>query len=403
MGAALDSTDGGIGDELLVHGAGQHAVPVAGRLACFGVVRTIARNASATQVFAMGFAKFRERAGSFWSVTGGHTAASRSASTGALQEERSADEVAAMDRGGKTAECVGKFTEDGPVKPLGIAGGGWMQRGARVDADLGGGPVTIGVIGDIKRADDDTLRNLRHFVKEFRKAGVKAVLVAGDVAETSAGARDSLDILATVEVPLLVIPGNRESYGRYKSAMADLGRRHPNLIDMARVRLVDTKRFAVVSLPGYYDPKYVHARDGCLYRDEHVLALPDIAAKGSGKPMILLAHSPPKASGKGAIDYADAGSNVGDPTMTKMLNASKAFDVGVYANLHETGGRAARADLKTRVRPGTWVKDIHLITGSANAMPWGMLDGSTSEGMAGLLDIGADGRVRYRILKAPGS
>ena len=382
LGAALDTVDGPLADELLSHGGGDAAVAVAGRLASYGVLRAVARDAPPAQVFAMGFATFRERAGVFWSISGADRPAG-----GGLQEERSAAETAAMERGGKTAECVGPFPADGAVKNLGGPSGA----------------LTLGLIADIKRADEDTLRNLRHFVQEYKKAGIQALLVAGDVSETSAGARESLNILATAGVPVLVIPGNRESTGRYRSAMADLGKRHANLVDMAKVRLVNGGGFSVVSLPGYYDPKYVHARDGCLYRDEHVAALPAIAAQASAKPVILLAHSPPKADGAGAIDYADAGANVGDPALTKMLAASGAFGVGIYANLHETGGRAARADLKTKVRPGSWVSDIHLVVGSANSMPWSMLDGGASEGMAGLLDIDAAGKVRYRILRVPGS
>ena len=399
MGAALDSTDGGVADELLAHGGGDPAVPVAGRLAAYGVVRAVARNAPPAQVMGLGYATFRERAGVFWSVSGadrpagGRAAASGGGAGGALQEERSAAEMAAMERGGKTAECVGAFPAEGAQRNV---GGGGASGGA---GGAGGGATTLGLIADIKRADDDTLRNLKSFVEQYRKAGISALLVAGDVSETSAGARESLDILATVGVPVLVIPGNRESTSRYRSAMSELGERHANLVDMARVRLVNGDGWSVVSLPGYYDPKYVHARDGCLYRDEHVAALPAIAAKATAKPVILLAHSPPKAAGTGAIDYADAGANVGDPAMTAMLQSSGAFDVGIYANLHETGGRAARADLKSKVRPGSWVGDIHLVVGSANSMPWSMLDGGSSEGMAGLLDIDAAKKVRYRILK----
>ena len=84
-----------------------------------------------------------------------------------------------------------------------------------------------------------------------------------------------------------------------------------------------------------------------------------------------------------------------------MLHGSKACNAGVYANLHEAGGRAARNNLKTKVRPGAWVSDIHLVTGSANAMAWPMLNGQVSHGMAGLLDIDGSGRLRYRILRAP--
>ena len=83
--------------------------------------------------------------------------------------------------------------------------------------------------------------------------------------------------------------------------------------------------------------------------------------------------------------------------MTKLLIGGS-FEAGVYANLHETGGRAARGNLKTRVRPGKWVKDIHLVTGASSAMPWPMLDGRVSTGMAGLLDI-KGGKLRYRILR----
>ncbi len=394
LGESLDSTDGTTGDALFVHGDGDPTLALAGRLAAYGLLRALARDDLPAQVLNLAFATFRSRATGFWS---GDT----QTASGGLVEERSSAETLALERGGKTAECVGAFPVEGSPTPLDVPGGGWTRRGARVDADLGAGAITLGVIGDIKQADDDTLRNLGHFVGEFKKAGITALLVAGDVAETSAGIRDSLEVLANVEVPVLVIPGNRESYGRYRGAMAAAAKEHGNLVDMAQIRLVDAGRFSVVSLPGYYDPRYVHAKDGCLYRPEHVAALPAIAAQGSGTPKILLAHSPPKAKGKGSIDYADAGANVGDAEMTKMLHTSKAFNAGVYANLHEAGGRAARNNLKTKVRPGAWVGDIHLVTGSANAMAWPMLNGRVSHGMAGLLDIDGSGRLRYRILRAP--
>jgi len=393
LAAALSATDPPTVDRWLVHGDGDPVLTLTARLAAYKVVRELARDDLPAEVLGLSHDVFSSRAVGFWTSTGAV------AGGGALVETRSMEEEARIARGGKTAGCLGPYTEEGDRTALDLPGGRWVRRGARVEGELAATSVTLGLVADVKRADPDTLDNLRHFMGEFRKAGVAAVLVPGDVAETTAGIRDSLDVLATAVVPVLVIPGNRESQAKYRRAMDAALQRHDNLIDMTRVRLVDTNRFAVVSLPGYYDARYTHAKDGCLYEPADVAALAAVVAKASGRPRILMAHSPPKASGKGAIDWADADANVGDPAITKLLSGGS-FEVGVYANLHETGGRAARGDLKTRVRPDRWVPDIHLVTGSANAMPWPMLDGRVSTGMAGLLDV-KGGKVRYRILRMP--
>jgi len=391
LAGALDATDAPTLDRWLVHGDADPSRPLAARLAAYSVVREIARDGLPAEVIALGFEPFHARAISFW------TPAGAVATSGTLVESRSAAEEARIARGGKTAGCVGAYSEEGQPVALDLPGGRWVLKGARLEAELGSGSVTLGLIGDIKRADDDTLANIRHFVEEFRKAGVQAILVPGDVAETTAGIRDAVDVLTSLGVPVYVIPGNRESQARYRQAMDPALKKYPHLIDMTRVRLVDTDRYAVVSLPGYYDARYTYAKDGCLYDAKDVAALAPISAKATGRPRILMAHSPPKAKGKDAIDWADANANVGDPEMTKLLRMG-GFEAGVYANLHETGGRAARGDLKTRVRPGKWVPDIHLVTGSANAMEWPMLDGRVSSGMAGLLDI-KGGKLRYRVLR----
>ena len=393
LAGALDATDAATVDRWLVHGDGDPGRPLAARLAAYSLVRELARDGLPAEVLALGYEAFHARALAFW------TPAGQEAAGGRLVEARSAAEEARIARGGKTAECVGPYSEEGPAVAQSLAGGRWMLHGSRLEGEIGAGPVTLGLIGDIKRADEDTLANVRHFVGEFRKEGVGAILVPGDVAETTAGIRDAIDVLASLGVPLFVIPGNRESQARYRHAMDAALKRHANLVDMTQVRLVDTERYAIVSLPGYYDARYTHAKDGCLYDAVQVAALAAIAARASGRPRILLAHSPPKASGKEAIDWADAGANVGDPEMTKLLRQG-GFEAGVYANLHETGGRAVRADLATRVRAGTWVPDVHLVTGSASAMPWPMLDGRVSTGMAGLLDV-RDGKLRYRVLRRP--
>jgi hypothetical protein len=390
--AGLDASDPATTDALLVDGAGDPLAPLAARISALSLVRTMVdEKKAATEVLSLDFARFRERATGFWK-------ASAAPVGGALVVEKSAAEEKAIARGGRTAEdCIGDYTEEGPAHTLTFGGTSWTRKGGRLDASLGGGSVTLGLIADIKRADDDTLKNLESFVTQYRAAGIKALLIAGDTSETAAGIQDALGVLAKLDVPILIIPGNRESQGRYRQAMRVVTKAHENVIDGTRTRLVDTNRFSVVTLPGYYDPKYVHAKDGCLYDASHLEDLKAIAAKAGGRPRILLTHGPPRAAGKTAIDFADAGANVGDPALSALL-AGGLFQVGVYANLHETGGRAARGNLKTSVKPGSWVPDIHLITGSANAMPWDMLDGSTSEGMAGLLDIKGS-KVRYRVIK----
>jgi hypothetical protein len=256
--------------------------------------------------------------------------------------------------------------------------------------------IVFGVVADVKEPNGENLFNVQKYLAFFKEQKADAVLVAGDSGETLADITVTLEHLAKSGLPTLVIPGNREPRAEFHKAIEGLAAKYPNLVDMASVRLVKFDDASVVSLPGYYDKRFIHAEEaGCLYTKADVDALAPIVAAAQ-KPVVLLAHAEPRGTGPGAID-AFADGNAGDKNLTEFLRANPVpFTIG--ANMQEAGGRAMDIE-SAPIKEGEAKAQLFLNPGPADTVAWRLNDGGWSYGMAATLTV-KGGSASYKMYKA---
>lgn len=294
--------------------------------------------------------------------------------------------------------CIASFSAEGEPSPVTLGRLEGRRAGGRLELDAPAGPVTFGVLANLKEPLPENLFNIQRYLEFFRDAGADALLVAGDSGESAREIVGVLQALADAGLPVLVIPGNRETADGWQWAMTQLGDTHPNVVDMTRVRLVQFPSAAVISLPGYHDRRYMHPRrGGCLYEEPHLAELGTILETARGSA-ILLAHSVFRGQGRSAIDFHARGGHAGDPRLTARLREHPA-PFGIFADVHEAGGRATDLDSRPlgAAKPHT---SLYLNPGLADATPWELTDGRTSHGMVALLRI-ADATATYHVLQLP--
>jgi len=163
------------------------------------------------------------------------------------------------------------------------------------------------------------------------------------------------------------------------------------------VRRVEGDGFTLVSLPGYYDSRYIHESAGCRYKPEDAQELTRIA-RGAASPVVLVTHGPPRQEGRAALDVTEDGHNVGDPDLTSAI-AEARINFGVFGHILEAGGRATDLEGKKPVKPGLAVSALYLNPGPAFADPWGLNSGGVSHGMAAILTL-RNGQGEWQQVKA---
>lgn len=286
------------------------------------------------------------------------------------------------------------------AKPEHREAGGWKLtfEGARASAipvKPAAGDLTLGVIGGMKDAGEDTLALLADLLGQIQKAGATALIAPGDLGESEDDLGVILAKLAATGLPVFAIPGNADSGSGFHRAAALAAKDHPNLMDGALVRRLDLPGAVLVSLPGYHDKRFLHQSGACLLKPADAEALATLAA-GAKDPVVLVAHGPPKGKGADAIDRVSSGENVGWDALATAVAAAKIPFV-IAPHIIEAGERATSSDSK-KVKPGVASATLWLNPGSASPLPWTLNDRSTTHGAAALLTIKA-GKASYRILK----
>jgi Icc-related predicted phosphoesterase len=160
---------------------------------------------------------------------------------------------------------------------------------------------------------------------------------------------------------------------------------------------VEGDGFTLVSLPGYYDHRYIPESAGCRYKPEDAQELTRIA-RGAPQPVVLVTHGPPRQSGRGALDVTGDGHNVGDPDLAAAI-AEARIDFGVFGHILEAGGRATDLEGRRPIRPGQLASALYVNPGPAFADPWTMSSGGTSRGMAAILTL-KNGKGEWQPVKA---
>jgi Icc-related predicted phosphoesterase len=260
---------------------------------------------------------------------------------------------------------------------------------AEVHAEAAPKEARLGLLSAIKDFSPDTQANLKSFIAAFKRAGVSAVVVDGDSAY-GVGDQDStltelFTWLGEQGLPVYGIIGNSESRSSFNRSLLAAFRKRPNVINLNLVRRVDADGFTLVSLPGYYDARYIHESAGCRYKPEDAQELSRIA-RGAPAPVVLVTHGPPRQAGRAALDVTEDGHNVGDPELAAAI-AEARIQFGVFGHILEAGGRATDLQGRKPVKQGLAVPALYVNPGPAFADPWALNGGGVSRGMAAILTI----------------
>ncbi|MCU0663382.1 MAG: hypothetical protein MUC50_13780 [Myxococcota bacterium] len=125
-----------------------------------------------------------------------------------------------------------------------------IRKGHTLDVrGLPGARVVLGALAGIAEPTTENLSNLDTALGAFREAGASAIIVAGGVGTAEPDMQPILERLSQAPVPVLIVPGAQESFDELRRAMDKASARHPQLIDMTRVRRVRIGGVTLLSLP----------------------------------------------------------------------------------------------------------------------------------------------------------
>ena len=303
--------------------------------------------------------------------------------------------------------CVGPFDGIIQTSEVQLAGKPYRLSGSKLtitpsakDAD---DEVRFGVLGSVKDFLPETKRNLDRLFDWFNQEKVEWVVLNGDIGGEEEEFEELVEYLAGFKKPLLVSIGNYESRGTYFRVISAAAEKYPWIIDQNLVRVIEADDVVLISMPGYYDRRFLHTGSGCLYKSEDIDATLDAVEKTPG-PRLLISHGPPRGVGSRSIDVvADGRVNVGDPELTRLIREG-AIEFGIFGHILESGGRAVGGDLTTPVAVETWSPKLYVNVGTANGLPWGLNDGTTVTGMGAVFTVkGNKAKTKFKIYRDAGA
>ncbi len=255
----------------------------------------------------------------------------------------------------------------------------------------------IGVISAPKDGSSVTLDNIRNFVRSFQARDVHWIVANGDLAYDPGALPEVLDALAESNVPVFVSIGNGESVAPFNDAVLAAMTKHKNIFNTNFIRWVEGAGVSMMTVPGYYDPNYIHPPDGCAYQKEDVASMADLAKRSRNKRRLLVSHGPPLGNNLNGLDVIHDGRNVGDTSLNDLMSKAK-IQYGIFGHILESGGRGVNV-AQDPIPAGVKSKTLWVNVGSASAIPWKMVDGHFEEGMAMVMTISKDG-ASYEVVKA---
>ncbi len=264
--------------------------------------------------------------------------------------------------------------------------------------------ATYGVISD---AHGETGK-AKFVAEEFKKRDVDGIILTGDLPSNEGlryGRTDSkvdkveikevLEAVAQTGLPIFVIPGNHEQKPDYEQALAEVTAKYSNVIDMTKFRVFNGDDADFVSLPGYQTFK-IPGRQ--FIPDNGYWAKPDFIKstgslrQGLDDAVVLVTHGCGKTASPGPATIYN-GRDVGDKNTTEIMKENN-IPFAVCGHIHEAGGLAATYD-GTLVDPNEWAKQFSVNVGGLE--PWRNVDGTTYNGMAGILTVKGD-QAKFDIL-----
>ena len=284
--------------------------------------------------------------------------------------------------------CVGPFADLSKPVELSIGKNRYRLTGSRMvqlSREADSAEVKLGVLSAIKDFSSETRGNLHYFLDWFEREGVETLILNGDLAMNEDDLDDLLAWLGDRGLPTFVLSGNSESAGSFARATRRAHERYPNIINLGWVRQIVGPGYELISLPGYHDRRFMHVGSACGYKqadiDDTVFSIGPAQAT-----RILVSHGPPQGRGKQALDLTAEGEHVGDPALNRLIERLD-ISFGIHGHILEAGGRAVAADQRQGIREGRYSPSLFINAGSANGLPWRLLDNSVSTGMAAIFSV----------------
>ncbi len=300
----------------------------------------------------------------------------------------------------RRGECVGPPGRVAPI-PLTVGGQSYRLLGDRLeqqgsDSDF---VLRIGVISASRDDREQTLAAIRALHAQAAQGGLDVVVMNGDLATQDIDFEDTLfPALAALPVLVVVHAGNAESCGVFNDSATATFLKAGNLINGNWVRTLVFDDGALVTLPGYFDKRFVHSVSAARYDATDLEALSKLWAQ-TPDPKLLVSHGPPRMTGAAGLDITYDDAHVGDPDLATWIREEK-VTFGIFGHILESGGRGSDADGKKVKKPDLWHRDLFVNAGTANPDPWTMLGGKTSYGMGLKVELDAKKKqARYKVLR----
>lgn len=260
------------------------------------------------------------------------------------------------------------------------------------------------MLAGLKDAGDENLAHLRRLVAILRSRGAELLIADGDLGDNSESQEALLSALASplavaaagmttpastaspAPLPLLVNAGNREVRAELDAAEAALRKKGVALIDLSHTRVIDLGDALIVGLPGAFERRLLRADGACMYAQSDLDALGAFFDKlpANAPPALLVAAVPPRGDGALGLDFSD-GQNVGDARLAPLITGTRAR-FGLFAQVWEAGGHALDGQGQ-RVASGVLSNQLYVNPGAADRTAWPMNDGTTSTGLAALINV----------------
>ena len=187
---------------------------------------------------------------------------------------------------------------------------------------------------------------------------VDAIVALGDLGATEDEIANVLTALARAQRPLLALAGETEAEDRFHAAVKRTRATGVDIVDMVDLRVLDAGAVAIVSAPGY---RYALRGRGCRYSDADLRELRAFVGQPK-KPIVLVAHAPPRDEGVDGIDRGFGDTNLGDPALRELATALSPA-AALCAHVDEAGGRAHAPWLNI----GTRVAVVEVANGRAQS------------------------------------
>lgn len=190
--------------------------------------------------------------------------------------------------------------------------------------------------------------NIRHCESIVKQSqNVDIVICAGDLASVHRGLQNTVDALKEISVPIILVPGNNETYDDLKNACRyweNASILHGNGIEINGIKFFGIGGGIPVTPFGSWSYDFTedeaeHLLQSCPYYG------------------VLVSHSPPK----GVVDVSGSGQNLGSVVIRDTILEKKPKLV-VCGHIHESGGKIGKLGESEIVNAGPQgiIREINL-------------------------------------------